>query len=417
MSAVGPTLEAFFTERLMSQKRASQHTIAAYRDGFRLLLAFAQDRSGKAPSQLEFDDLDAPAIGAFLDYLERERGNSAQTRNARLAAIHSLFRFAALRHPEHAALIARVLAIPPKRFDRVIVPFLERAETDALLAAPDRDRWSGRRDHALLTVAIQTGMRVSELRGLTCQDAQLGSGAHIRCQGKGRKQRSTPLTRSTAKVLAAWMRERAGEPGDPLFPPAVAGRSAETPSSCWSPVRHDRRADAPDAARQIGLAPHTSSYLRHELAAVWGRPRRHGAVAGPCQSAQRRALHPCGHGHQGTRSGANRPDRLESTALPAPGSPHGVPRNPRRRLCRGILSRVAAGQEPRDRTRHNSALGIIAELGVRDRDRLGVQVDVAAARRQASPCRMPVTASSPMSVRQVSARNAGWSVRPRPSGR
>lgn len=218
MSAVAPTLEVFFTQRLMSQKHASRHTIAAYRDGFRLLLAFAQDRSGKAPSQLEFDDLDAPAIGAFLDHLERERGNSAQSRNARLAAIHSLFRFAALRHPEHAALIARVLAIPPKRFDRTIVPFLERPETDALLAAPDRDRWNGHRDHALLTVAIQTGMRVSELCGLACQDVQLGSGAHIRCQGKGRKERSTPLTRSTAKVLAAWMRERAGEPGDPLFP-------------------------------------------------------------------------------------------------------------------------------------------------------------------------------------------------------
>jgi len=218
VSAVAPTLEAFFTHRLISQKRASPHTIAAYRDGFRLLLTFTQDRTGKAPSQLEFGDLDAPAIGAFLDHLERERGNSAQSRNARLAAVHSLFRFAALRHPEHAALIARVLAIPAKRFDRTIVPFLERAETDALLAAPDQDRRTGRRNHALLTVAIQTGMRVSELCGLTCGDVQLGSGAHIRCTGKGRKQRSTPLTRSTVKVLAAWMRERAGQPGDPLFP-------------------------------------------------------------------------------------------------------------------------------------------------------------------------------------------------------
>jgi integrase/recombinase XerD len=224
VSAVAPTLEAFFTQRLISQKRASPHTIAAYRDGFRLLLTFARDRTGKAPSQLEFDDLDAPAIGAFLDHLEHERGNSAQSRNARLAAIHSLFRFAALRHPEHAALIARVLAVPPKRFDRTIVPFLERAETDALLAAPDQDRWTGRRDHALLTVTIQTGMRVSELRGLTCGDVELGSGAHIRCTGKGRRQRSTPLTRSTAKVLAAWMRGRAGGPGDPLFP-ASRGRA------------------------------------------------------------------------------------------------------------------------------------------------------------------------------------------------
>jgi integrase/recombinase XerD len=218
VSTVAPTLEAFFAQRLISQKRASRHTIAAYSDGFRILLAFAQDRNGKAPSQLDFGDLDAPVIGEFLDYLERERGNSTQSRNARLAAIHSLFRFAALRHPEHAALIARVLAIPPRRFDRTIVPFLERAETDALLAAPDQNRWTGRRDHALLTVAIQTGMRVSELCGLTCSDVHLGSGAHVRCTGKGRKQRSTPLTRPAAKVLATWMRERNGQPGDPLFP-------------------------------------------------------------------------------------------------------------------------------------------------------------------------------------------------------
>jgi site-specific recombinase XerD len=186
VSAVAPALEAFFTQRLMSHKHASPHTIAAYRDTCRLLLAFAQDRSGKAPSSLEFDDLDAPTIGAFLDHLERERGNSAQSRNARLAAIHSLFRFAALRHPEHAALIARVLAIPPKRFERTIVPFLERPETDALLAAPDRDRWIGRRDHALLTLALQTGMLVAELCGLACQDVQLESAAHVRCTGKGR---------------------------------------------------------------------------------------------------------------------------------------------------------------------------------------------------------------------------------------
>ena len=254
MSAVAPTLEAFFTQRLMSQKRASQHTIAAYRDGFRLLLAFAQDRSGKAPSQLEFDDLDAPAIGAFLDYLEHERGNSAQSRNARLAAIHSLFRFAALRHPEHAALIARVLAIPPKRFDRVIVPFLERAETDALLAAPDRDRWTGRRDHALLTVAIQTGMRVSELRGLTCQDAQLGSGAHIRCPARDASNDPPRSPAQPRKCLPPGCASVPAIPATRCFPPAAAGRSAETPSSCWSPStprspRRRARRCAPNRSR------------------------------------------------------------------------------------------------------------------------------------------------------------------------
>ena len=260
MSAVAPTLEAFFTQRLISQKRASRHTIAAYRDGFRLLLAFAQDRTGKAPSQLEFGDLDAPAIGAFLDHLEHDRGNSAQSRNARLAAIHSLFRFAALRHPEHAALIARVLAIPPKRFDRTTVPFLERAETVALLAAPDPDRWTGRRDHALLTVAIQTGMRVSELCGLTCGDVQPGTGAHIRCTGKGRRQRSTPLTRSTVKVLAAWMRERAGQPGDPLFPTS-RGRALSRDAVALLVTKYATiAAQTCPALHAKPVAPHT---LRH----------------------------------------------------------------------------------------------------------------------------------------------------------
>ena len=263
MSAVAPALEAFFTQRLISQKRASRHTIAAYCDGFRLLLAFAQDRTGKAPSQLEFGDLDAPAIGAFLDHLERERGNSAQSRNARLAAIHSLFRFAALRHPEHAALIARVLAIPPKRFDRTIVPFLERAETEALLAAPDRDRWSGRRDHALLTIAIQTGMRVSELCGLTCGDVQLGTGAHVRCTGKGRRQRATPLTRPTAKVLTAWMRERAGEPGDPLFPTS-RGRALSRDAIALLVTKYAMTAAATcPTLRAKPVSPHT---LRHTCA-------------------------------------------------------------------------------------------------------------------------------------------------------
>ena len=263
MSAVAPTLQAFFTQRLISQKRASQHTIAAYRDGFRLLLAFAQDRTGKAPSQLEFGDLDAAAIGAFLDHLERDRGNSAQSRNARLAAIHSLFRFAALRHPEHAALIARVLAIPPKRFDQTIVPFLDRAETDALLAAPGRDRWTGRRDHALLTVALQTGLRVSELCGLTCGDVQLGSGAHIRCTGKGRRQRSTPLTRSTANVLTAWMRERAGQPGDPLFPTS-RGRALSRDAVALLVTKYAAiAAQTCPALRAKPVSPHT---LRHYVA-------------------------------------------------------------------------------------------------------------------------------------------------------
>ena len=218
MSALAPTLEAFFTERLIGQRNASPNTVAAYRDTWRLVLRFARARTGKEPSRLDLGDLDAPLVGAFLDHLEQERHNTARTRNARLSAIRSFFRYAALRHPEHAALIARVLAIPAKRCERAEVSYLTRPELDALLTAPDQGTWTGRRDHALLDVAAQTGLRVSELTGLRNQDVELGTGAHIRCTGKGRKQRCTPLARSTVAVLRAWMQERRGEPGDPLFP-------------------------------------------------------------------------------------------------------------------------------------------------------------------------------------------------------
>ena len=218
MSALAPTLEAFFTERLIGQRNASPNTVAAYRDTWRLVLRFARARTGKEPSRLDLGDLDAPLIGAFLDHLEQERHNTARTRNARLSAIRSFFHYAALRHPEHAALIARVLAIPAKRCERAEVSYLTRPELDALLAAPDQGTWTGPRDHALLDVAAQTGLRVSELTGLRNCDVELGTGAHIRCTGKGRKQRCTPLARSTVAVLRAWMHERRGEPGDPLFP-------------------------------------------------------------------------------------------------------------------------------------------------------------------------------------------------------
>ncbi len=219
MSLIGPTVEAFFTERLMAQRRASPHTVAAYRDALCLLLRFASEATGNAPSSLGFEDLDAPFIGRFLDHLEVDRHNGARTRNARLAAVHSLFRFAALRHPEHAGLIARVLAIPPKRFDRQAVSFLTDDEVRALLGVPDRSSFLGRRDHALLMVAVQTGLRVSEPTSLTVDDVALGAaGAHVRCWGKGRKERATPLTASSVSVLRDWMAERRTVRGEALFP-------------------------------------------------------------------------------------------------------------------------------------------------------------------------------------------------------
>jgi site-specific recombinase XerD len=227
MTALAPSLEAFFTDRLAQQRRASAHTVAAYRDSFRLLLDYLQRRTGTAPSRLQFEDLDAEVITAFLVHLENDRANSIRTRNARLAALHSFFRFAALRHPEHAWLIQRVLAIPPKRAGKSIVAFLTDAEVEALLAAPDRTTRNGRRDHALLVLALQTGLRVSELTGLCCGDVKLGTGAHVRTCGKGRKDRCTPLIAQTAAVLGAWMREQDRQPTDRVFP----GRGDGTLSS------------------------------------------------------------------------------------------------------------------------------------------------------------------------------------------
>jgi integrase/recombinase XerD len=218
MSPLAPALQSFFTDRLIRQRHVSSHTIAAYRDSLRLLLGFASAQTGVAPSALDLADLDAPLIGGFLDHLETERCNTVRTRNARLAAIHSLFRFAALDHPEHADSIARVLAIPPKRFDRALITYLTEPEVDALLTACDQSTWTGRRDHALLLLAVQTGLRISELTRLTRRDLHLGPGAHVACHGKGRKDRITPLTTNTVAVLRQWLSELAGDTDAPLFP-------------------------------------------------------------------------------------------------------------------------------------------------------------------------------------------------------
>ncbi len=218
MTPLAPSLQAFFTDRLITQRNSSPHTIGAYRDTFRLLLAFAHEQTGKQPFELDIDDLDAPLIGAFLTHLEEDRGNSPRTRNARLGAIHSFYRFAALEHPEHAHTIARVMAIPTKRHERNTVSYLDLDEIKALLAAPDRSTWLGRRDHALLLLMIQTGVRVSELVGLHVCDVHLGTGAHCRVTGKGRKKRATTLTAETVAILRAWQKERCGAPSDPLFP-------------------------------------------------------------------------------------------------------------------------------------------------------------------------------------------------------
>jgi len=263
VKTLAPLLETFFTERLIGQRGASPHTLAAYRDTFCLLLRYANRQTGKAPYELDLTDLDAVLVGAFLTHLEVERGVCVRTRNARLSAIHSLFHFAAYRHPEHAALIQRVLAIPPKRCDRAVVTYLTQPEIDALLASPDQGTWLGRRDHTLLIVALQTGLRVSELTGLTCGDVELGTGAHLRCLGKGRKHRINPLTAPTRAVLRRWLSERAGTPDQPLFP-GPAGHALGRDAVRRLLARHVSGAarTCPSLASK-NISPHT---LRHSCA-------------------------------------------------------------------------------------------------------------------------------------------------------
>jgi integrase/recombinase XerD len=249
VTALAPLLQAFFTDRLMTQYGASPHTIASYRDTFRLLLNHTHQRTGKLPTDLDLADLDAATIGGFLHELETVRGNSVATRNTRLAAIHSLFRYASLRAPEHADLISRVLGIQTKRATTTIVTFLNPAELDALLAAPDQATWHGRRDHALLVLAAQTGLRVAELTSLTVHDAQLDVGAHVYCHGKGRKDRCTPLTAHTVRVLTNWLATRRPAGTDPMF----ATRRG-------TPISHD--AVARLVAKHARAAAHTCSSLQ-----------------------------------------------------------------------------------------------------------------------------------------------------------
>lgn len=263
MSDLAPILQGFFTDRLARQKKASANTVGAYRDTCRLLLAFASEQAGKPPSKLSLADLDATVVGAFLQHLEDKRGNSAATRNARLAAIHSLFNYAATRAPEHAVVISQVLAIPPRRRERAIVSYLTPTETDAILAAPDRQTWHGRRDHALLLLAVQTGLRVSELTALTGQDAHLRTGPHVRCHGKGRKDRATPLTSQVVAVLKTWVAELGPATDSPLFP-TRAGRRLSRDAVERVVAKHaDTAQTACPSIKEKNVTPHT---LRHTAA-------------------------------------------------------------------------------------------------------------------------------------------------------
>ena len=256
-------LEAFFTDRLIGQRRVSPHTVASYRDTFRLLLRFAQRELGKSPSNLALTDLNVRLVGAFLDDLEKARANACRSRNLRLTAIRSFFSYAALECPEYSAGIQRVLAIPRKRQSSRMVDFLTRPEAEALLAVPDQTTWLGRRDRALLLLAMQTGLRLSELIGLRQGDIYLGCGAHVRCEGKGRKQRCTPLTRTTVHTLRAWIREQGKDETRILFPSA-RGELLSHDSVQYLVRKYATRAAKPcPTLRKKRVTPHV---LRHTTA-------------------------------------------------------------------------------------------------------------------------------------------------------
>jgi len=263
MTTLFAAVQGFFSDRLLRERNASPHTIGSYRDTLRLLLTFASQRTGKQPAKLTLKDLDATLIGAFLDHLERDRGCGTRTRNLRLTAIRSLFRYCALRFPEHAALIERVLAIPPKRHDRTLVTFLTEPELDALLDTPDRSTWTGRRDHALILLAAQTGLRASELIALIPADIQPGTGAHVTTLGKGRKRRITPLTKETVAVLSAWISELGGTDTTPLFP-ARTGRPLTRDALARRLTKYS--AQAAERCPSLGEKNVTPHVLRHTAA-------------------------------------------------------------------------------------------------------------------------------------------------------
>ena len=345
MTLLAPSLQAFFTDRLMGQLQASGHTIRSYRATWRLLLLFAAAQTSKAPSGLDFADISAPLITGFLDHLEHQRGNTVRTRNLRLAAIHSMFAYAAPQHPEHADDIARVLAVPGKRFRTTIVTHLSEEEITALLKAPDPGTWTGRRDHALLLAAVTTGLRASELAGLTRADTHLGGGPHLECHGKGRKDRVTPLLRDTVDVLAAWLGENPGGPASPLFPTRRGTpMSQDAIEDCVK--RHAATASGrlplPDQQERHSPCPET--YLRGEDAPLRHRHRRHRVVAGSRINPNYHDLPQSRPRTQAARPRPHRPCRRPARPLPTARRHHRLPRPPLIIPARITETGLATGQ-------------------------------------------------------------------------
>lgn len=255
--------QSFFSKRLVTQRRASPHTVSAYAQTFRLFLAYAERQLRTPPSKLSLAQLDADLVAGFLGSLESDRGNGVRSRNARLASLRSFYQFAALEAPQHAGLIQRVLAIPYKRLTRRLVGYLTRPEVEALLAGVDRSTWIGRRDHAMLLVAVQTGLRLSEMTGLRRGDVVLGHGAHVRCEGKGRKERCTPLAKPVVVVLRQWVKERGDDEARFLFPSSGGGRlSADAVRHALGKYVAAAHATCPSLAKKR-VTPHV---LRHTAA-------------------------------------------------------------------------------------------------------------------------------------------------------
>ena len=256
-------VQRFFTQRLLEQQGLSSHTVASYSDTFRLLLGFATQQLGRAPSKLLTEELDVPFMEKFLRHLEQRRGNSVRTRNTRLAAVHAFFRFVAISEPALGLQCQRILAIPAKRYEHGPVEFLTEEETNALVTAPDAETWIGRRDRTLLLVAVQTGLRNSELTSLKRQDVALGTGAHVRCFGKGRKMRCTPLQPDAIAIMKDWLQRQPGQPSDPVFPSSRGGHlSADALQRLVS--RHAATASKTcPSIKEKSVTPHS---LRHAAA-------------------------------------------------------------------------------------------------------------------------------------------------------
>ena len=329
MTLLAPTLEAFFTQHMAGHREASPRTIGSYRDTWRLFLGYAREKTGTAPAGLDIAALDAGLVSGFLTHLEQDRGNTARTRNARLAALRSFFKFAALRHPEHAATIARVLAIPAKKHACTSVSYLTADEIKALLAAPDTGTWHGRRDHALLALAAQTGLRCSELTGLTRGDVQTETGPTVRCHGKGRKDRVTPLTANVAAVIRTWLREQPGDPGDPLFP-TITGRrlSSDAVQDLVRAACRNRRGRLPVHSGQKRHSAHPETLRGHGPPACGGRSRHHRSMDGSREPAVDTAVHPRRPQAQGEGPGPDLAANDEDGQVPAAGQAPRVPRGP-----------------------------------------------------------------------------------------